>query len=91
MNPTPTNTALFAAMILGSMFLSACQSPAPPQVQAPREVHTAAYDLIVPAEPKALLILFPCFSCDAADTRSESPIADWGGGGLSLSTTRASW
>ena len=50
---------------------------------APREIHTADYDLIIPAEQdlsrpggKALLILFPCFSCDAADTRAESRIAD---------------
>ena len=43
---------------------------------ATREIHTPAYDLIVPAEQKALLILFPCFPCDAADTRSESPIAN---------------
>ena len=56
--------------------LSACQSPAPPQAQAPHEVHTASYHLIIPAEQQALLILFPCFPCDAADTRSESPIAD---------------
>jgi hypothetical protein len=54
---------------------SACGST-PRNEQAPREIHTATYDLIVPAEPKALLILFPCFPCDAADTRSESPIAD---------------
>lgn len=54
---------------------TACGST-PRNKQAPSEIHTAAYDLIVPAEPKALLILFPCFPCDAADTRSESPIAD---------------
>ena len=54
---------------------SACGSP-PRNEQAPREIHTAAYDLIAPAEQKALLIVFPCFPCDAADTRSESPIAD---------------
>ncbi|WKZ66505.1 MAG: hypothetical protein QY325_00935 [Flavobacteriales bacterium] len=60
---------------------SACGSP-PRNEQAPREIHTAAYDLIAPAEQdlsrpsgKALLIVFPCFPCDAADTRSESPIA----------------
>jgi len=42
---------------------------------ATREIHTPAYDLIVPAEQKALLILFPCFPCDAAATRLESPKA----------------
>ncbi|HMQ77862.1 MAG TPA: hypothetical protein PKE21_14710 [Flavobacteriales bacterium] len=64
------------AFFAGCLLLAACQSPAPPQAQALREVHTAAYDLLIPTEPKALLILFPCFPCDAADTRSESPIAD---------------
>ncbi|HEY0977742.1 MAG TPA: hypothetical protein VGE21_09745 [Flavobacteriales bacterium] len=42
----------------------------------PREIHTPTYDLLLPTEPKSLLILFPCFSCDAADTRAESRIAD---------------
>ncbi|MBL7940215.1 MAG: hypothetical protein JNL43_12710 [Flavobacteriales bacterium] len=54
----------------------ACQTAPQQQAIAPREIHTAAYDLIIPAEQKALLILFPCFSCDAADTRAESRIAD---------------
>jgi hypothetical protein len=54
----------------------ACQWPAPSNSTSPREIHTTAYDLIIPAEPKALLILFPCFPCDAADTRAESHIAD---------------
>ncbi len=56
--------------------LTACQSVAPPKTSEPREIHTPTYDLLLPAEQKALLILFPCFPCDAADTRSESPIAD---------------
>jgi hypothetical protein len=76
MNPVPSDKSSFAALVAGSLFLGACQSPAPPQAQALREIHTAAYDLILPAGQKALLILFPCFPCDAADTRSESPIAD---------------
>ena len=67
---------LFLSQVLGAALLCACQPPAPPQTQTPREIHTAAYDLIIPAEQKALLILFPCFPCDAEDTRSESPIVD---------------
>jgi hypothetical protein len=54
----------------------ACQTPSPSSSTSPHEIHTADYDLIIPAEQKALLILFPCFSCDAADTRAESRIAD---------------
>ena len=67
---------LFLSQVLGAALLCACQPPAPPQAQAPRKIHTPAYNLIIPAEQQALLILFPCFPCDAADTRSESPIAD---------------
>ncbi|MBK6628859.1 MAG: hypothetical protein IPG35_14915 [Flavobacteriales bacterium] len=54
----------------------ACQTPAPDQQNAPREIHTPSYDLLLPTGQKALLILFPCFPCDAADTRAESRIAD---------------
>lgn len=61
--------------------LAACGTPGTsnqPTTKAanPREIHTADYDLLLPAEQKALLILFPCFPCDAADTRAESRIAD---------------
>jgi acetyl esterase/lipase len=76
MSPTPSTKSCLAALFVGSLFLGACQSPAPPQVKAPLEFHTPTYDLLLPAAHKALLILFPCFPCDAADTRSESPIVD---------------
>jgi acetyl esterase/lipase len=63
--------------------LIACQSPTPSKKLAPSEIHTPTYDLLLPTEQdlsrpsgKALLILFPCFPCDAADTRAESRIAD---------------
>ena len=61
--------------------LAACGAPNAGEETAtkesdPREIHTADYDLIIPAEQRALLILFPCFGCDAADTRAESRIAD---------------
>jgi hypothetical protein len=72
------NPVACAVLLLG---LLACGTPsasdqATTKTTATRDIHTAAYDLIIPAEQKALLILFPCFPCDAADTRSESPIAD---------------
>lgn len=66
-----------------SLFLWSCQERVPSQKENFREIHTPTYDLLLPAEQdlsrpsgKALLILFPCFSCDAADTRAESRIAD---------------
>ncbi|HNU57989.1 MAG TPA: hypothetical protein PKN30_15470, partial [Flavobacteriales bacterium] len=82
MNPAPSMPRV-DAFFAGCLLLAACQSPAPPQSLTPHEIHTPAYDLLLPAKQdlsrlggKALLILFPCFSCDAANTRSESPIAD---------------
>lgn len=62
---------------LGALTLFvACQPASPINEAAPREIHTPSYDLILPTDQNALLILFPCFSCDAADTRAESRIAD---------------
>lgn len=58
--------------------MSACKTAPPTEEAAPREVHTPTYNLLIPAEQKALLVLFPCFPCDAADTRAESRIADRG-------------
>jgi|GEM_PF-419446 len=66
----------FSLWVVALTLLTACQAGTRIKEASPREIHTADYDLIIPAEQKALLILFPCFSCDAADTRSESPIAD---------------
>jgi hypothetical protein len=66
----------FSLWLVALALLAACQPAPPTKEAAPREIHTADYDLIVPTEQKALLVLFPCFPCDAADTRSESPIAD---------------
>ncbi len=76
MNSALSTKSCLATLLLSSLLFAACQSPAPPQAQVPREIHTPTYDLLLPAEQKALLVLFPCFPCDAADTRSESPIAD---------------
>lgn len=75
MNVKPIHIAV---LLVG---LVACGSPnpndqPPTKAPAPREFHTADYELIIPAEQKSLLVLFPCFPCDAADTRAESRIAD---------------
>lgn len=59
-----------------ALLLGACHSAAPPKTTVPRKIHTADYDLIIPAEQKALLILFPSFGDNATDTRTESKIPD---------------
>lgn len=56
--------------------LVSCQTSSPRQLPAPRDIHTPTYDLLLPTEQKALLILFSCFPCDSADTRAESRIAE---------------
>ena len=76
MNHASSTKSCHAALLAGSLFLNACESPVPTSAAEQRKFHTADYDLVIPPEPKALLILFPCFSCDAADTRTESRIAD---------------
>lgn len=77
------STLSYTILALACASMIACQSPAPSKSTPPREIHTPTYDLLLPAEQnlsrpsgKALLILFPCFPCDAADTRSESRLAD---------------
>ncbi|MCB9184705.1 MAG: hypothetical protein H6591_12405 [Flavobacteriales bacterium] len=65
-----------AILALACASMISCQLPAPSKSRSPREIHTADYDLIIPTGQNALLILFPCFPCDAADTRAESRIAD---------------
>ena len=64
--------------LIAVVLLIACQGVTPFNDLAPREIHTPTYDLLLPADQKALLVLFPCFPCDAADTRAESRIADRG-------------
>jgi hypothetical protein len=70
------STTGLALVFTAALVISSCGSATTAKDQRPRDIHTPAYDLIIPTEPIALLILFPCFPCDAADTRSESPIAD---------------
>ena len=69
---------LNSRLLLLLFLVGACQSAPKSNDSTPREIHTPTYDLLLPAEQKALLILFPCFPCDAADTRAESRIADRG-------------
>jgi hypothetical protein len=57
MNQARSTTSCKAALFAGNLVLAACQSPAPPQAQTPRAIHTSAYDLLLPAEQKALPLL----------------------------------
>lgn len=69
--------SLMAAVLTMALLSGACTTPDSIINARIREIRTADYALLLPAdEQKALLILFPCFSCDAADTRSESKIPD---------------
>ena len=76
MNGTACTGSCFTLAWVLAVLMGSCQPPAPSKASASRDIHTAEYDLMIPAEQKALLILFPCFSCDAADTRAESKITD---------------
>lgn len=71
-----SGSALMGAAPVVALFM-ACKTDPPNKETAPREIHTADYDLIIPAAgQKALLILFPCFGCDAADTQEETTIPE---------------
>lgn len=75
MSPVPFFRTLLVGAAPAVLLFSGCGPAAAPE-RGPRTFHTTDYDLVVPAEQKALLVLFPCFACDAADTRSESTITD---------------
>lgn len=74
MRTTSNNTVPKSGLwLMVLLLICACQAATPAKQTAPREIHTPTYDLLLPSDQKALLILFPCFPCDAADTRAESP------------------
>ena len=82
-NQLPRAMRKFSLWLVALAFLTACQPAPSTKEAASREIHTTDYDLIIPVEQdlsrpsgKGLLVLFPCFSCDAADTRADSRIAD---------------
>lgn len=56
--------------------ITCCSGPIAQQAALLKQETTADHQLLVPPEPKALLVLFPCYSCDAQDTRDESRITD---------------
>lgn len=74
--PQPTRNGLLAAVLFAFALFPGRASAQPMPDAVPQEIRTADYDLLIPTRQKALLILFPCFSCDAADTRSDSKIPD---------------
>ncbi len=68
---------LLVAVLFAFALLHSCAWSQPKPNAAPLAIHTGDYNLLVPVgEQKALLILFPCFGCDAVHTRSESKIPD---------------
>lgn len=68
---------LLALPVSAVVVAAACtHAPAPDEAAALREVRHADYTLILPTRPNALLVLFPGFGQDAADTRTESRITD---------------
>ena len=62
------------------LILGACTTTSPPKTQkidqSPKHLVTDDYELIIPPQQDGLLILFPCFPCDAENTRTEFPIVD---------------
>lgn len=68
-------SALMGAAPAVALFM-ACKTAPQQQETSPREIHAADYDLIIPAKQNTLLILFPCFGCDAVDTQEESAIPE---------------
>jgi len=63
---------MLAMVVLGI----GCGPVTRPEAVMPREVRNGDFHLLLPEAPKALLILFPCYGCDAADTRTESRIVE---------------
>lgn len=65
------------ALLAGNLlFLVACGPVPVERTTAPHETHCPDHTLLLPLEPKALLVLFPGFGQDAADMRAESKITD---------------
>lgn len=65
------NRFLFFPILL---LLSSCfsePSKENKEVHSVKQVSTDSYELSIPAKQEALLILFPCFPCDAANTKAE--------------------
>ena len=64
------------------LFTIACNKPKKQTLEAsvvktePTTVVTKAYELILPKQQEGLLILFPCFPCDAENTKTEFKIVD---------------
>ena len=73
----------FSLMLGAFTLLSACRPAFFFNDTSISEIYTINYDLIIPAKQdlsrssgNTLLILFPCFNCDAADTQEESAIPE---------------
>ncbi len=71
---TPLRSHLTA--LLFGWVMASCITPSAQLGKAVSVHRTADHAFFLPADPKALLVLFPCFGCDTADTRTESRIVD---------------
>jgi len=55
-----------------SISIVACTaSVTPTHIDEVQRVVHPQYTVVLPPEPRATIVLFPCFSCDAADTQAE--------------------
>lgn len=71
-----TTMRTFSIILLAAGLLSACSTTSPGTPASPEEIKTSSYMLIRPKDPRALLVLFPGFGGNAADTWSESKITE---------------
>lgn len=71
-----TTVIALRSAVFSWILVTSCAAPPTTATTGPRGTRTENYTLVVPAQPLALLVLFPCFPCDAADTRSGSKIVD---------------
>lgn len=62
-------------IIIFSLLFLGCSQPENGYAQS-QTYTTNTYDLVIPAKQKGLLILFPCFPCDAKNTTTEFGIDD---------------
>lgn len=66
---------LKTALLFFSLVILSC-SPSKESLKTSREITTKDYVLVMPKKQDGLLVLFPCFPCDAENTKREFNITD---------------